>query len=105
MAVRASVPVGMRRMSWMGWTTALWLGMATSPLAQSSSQESKAISVCSTNHQHVVQPTDVGLLILSSDRSTLDPIQPQFLSHASTCCGASSPRVLGLQFGMAGMMG
>lgn len=79
--------------------------MATSPLAQSSSQESKAISACSTNHQHMVQPTDLGLLILSSDRSTLDHVQPQFLSQASDCCGALSPKVLGLQLQRAGMMG
>lgn len=67
--------------------------MATSPLAQSSPQESKTISACSTNHWHMVPPTDVGLLILSLDRSTLDRVQPQFLSQASVCCGALSPRV------------
>lgn len=74
MAVRALVLVGVHAMSWMGWPAAPWLGVATSPLAQSSLQESKATSACSTNHQHMVQPTDVGLLILSLDRSTLDHV-------------------------------
>lgn len=85
-------------------------GVASRPLAQSSSQESKAISACSTDNQHMVQPTGVGLLILSSDRSILYHVQPQFLSQASACCSALSPRVMELQlerawFGMAGMMG
>lgn len=84
-------------MSCMGWPAAHWLGLATTPLAQSSLQESKATSACSTNQQRMVQPTDVELLILSLERSTLDHVQPQFLSQPSACCGALSPKVLGLQ--------
>uniref|UniRef100_A0A8D0FVW3 Rab-GAP TBC domain-containing protein n=1 Tax=Strix occidentalis caurina TaxID=311401 RepID=A0A8D0FVW3_STROC len=52
-------------------------GVATSPLAWGDHQPpgSKQLTgeqshLCSTNHQQMVWPTDVGLLILSLDRST-----------------------------------
>lgn len=38
-----------------------------------------------------------GILILSLERSTLDHVQPQFLSQVSACCDALFPKVLGLQ--------
>lgn len=79
------------------------------PVSEQLTREQRHLCLLHIPSARTIQPTDVGLLILSSDRSTLDHIQPQFLSHASTCCGVSSPRVVGLKlqrawFGVAGMM-
>lgn len=57
-----------------------WDGVASSPLAQS-----KAIFAFSSNH-HTVQPTGAGLLILSSERSTLEQAVLCVLMKLETSC-------------------